>query len=564
MNIRRLELKNFLSHKNTELDVSNRNPVIVVGENGVGKAAMLKDSVTWALFGKARGGGDEVITEGESVGLVRLEFSVGNDYYVVERVRERGKKTILNLSRIVELMGGGESINGATIAETQKKIEGILGVDYDTFVCTACVEQGRADAFSTLTPKEAKQVLMRILRLESYERCADVARKTVTTLQNQMAAIDAQRISYEKDLVSLDSAKDVSTDVETKIKNTTISKDTITLRLKEIGDSVELERCELENLKVQQGENQVHELHIKEAVKKSSARLTYLSSPLGECPLCRSSLSESHLATVRTQLGNEINKGNIELTRLEEVRMSVAQRSNERSESLTSLYAEDSKLQAQLIKTDDELTKLYEERIVAKANAEQRRRLREKMDELEQSGAKLRVDFLRYSLLEDAFGKNGIPALVIENVIPEIETTANKLLEMLTDGKMGLRIRTQKELKTGGIGDTLDIEIFYLTNSRLYSMMSGGERFRIDLALRVALSSVLARRNSYQIETLIVDEGFGSLDAIGRQKFVQLADALKEQFKRIIIVTHTDIADMYAPDELITVRRENGYSKISV
>jgi len=523
---------------------------------------MVKDSVTWALFGKARAGGDEIIMEGESVGLVRLEFSVGDDCYLVERVRERNKKTILNLVQMSE--GVRKSLNGATIAETQKKIETLLGLDYVTFVCTICVEQGKADAFSTLAPKEAKQVLMSVLRLGEYDLCADVVRKRVSELRGQLAAVDAQRVAYEKDLAKLEYDDVALSGVKAKITEVVAIKDAANSRAKELRDYAEVEKVKLEKLKVRYGESQVHELHIREAVKKLEARLTYLFPSIAECPLCRSSLSESHLETVRAQFSDDLDKYNVELTLLEELQISVANQIEERRTRLVKACGEDTKSREQLADAEERLAKLYEELAMATANAEQGRRVEEKISELEKSSAKLRVDFLRYSMLEEAFGKNGIPALVIENVIPEIETTANSLLGVLTDGKMGLRLRTQKDLKTGGVGDTLDIEIYYLTNSRLYSMMSGGERFRIDLALRVALSSVLARRNSYQIETLIIDEGFGSLDAVGRMKFVQFAEALREQFKRIIMITHTDIADMYAPGEVIIVRKENGISKVGV
>ena len=46
-------------------------------------------------------------------------------------------------------------------------------------------------------------------------------------------------------------------------------------------------------------------------------------------------------------------------------------------------------------------------------------------------------------------------------------------------------------------------------------MYSGGEAFRINFAIRIALSKLLARRAGAQLRTLFIDEGFGSQDADG-------------------------------------------------
>ncbi len=46
-------------------------------------------------------------------------------------------------------------------------------------------------------------------------------------------------------------------------------------------------------------------------------------------------------------------------------------------------------------------------------------------------------------------------------------------------------------------------------------MFSGGEAFRVNFAIRLALSEVLAQRAGARLQTLVIDEGFGSQDALG-------------------------------------------------
>ena len=64
-----------------------------------------------------------------------------------------------------------------------------------------------------------------------------------------------------------------------------------------------------------------------------------------------------------------------------------------------------------------------------------------------------------YNELRAAFSRNGLPALIIETAIPELEAEADELLSRMTDGGMRLRLSTQREKVTGGIAETLDIEI---------------------------------------------------------------------------------------------------------
>ena len=69
-------------------------------------------------------------------------------------------------------------------------------------------------------------------------------------------------------------------------------------------------------------------------------------------------------------------------------------------------------------------------------------------------------------------------------------------------------------------------------------MFSGGEAFRIDFALRIALSKMLARRAGTSLQTLIIDEGFGSQDEEGLAHIMDALYRIQDDFAKIIIVSH--------------------------
>ena len=145
-----------------------------------------------------------------------------------------------------------------------------------------------------------------------------------------------------------------------------------------------------------------------------------------------------------------------------------------------------------------------------------------------------------YEELKEAFGKRGVPALMIEAAVPEIEAAANALLARMTGGRMHVRFNTQRETQGGDVRETLDIQIADELGTRAYENFSGGEQFRVNFAIRVALSQLLARRAGTQLQTLIIDEGFGVLDTAGRERVVEAIKAAEDDFQRILVVTHID------------------------
>ena len=169
-----------------------------------------------------------------------------------------------------------------------------------------------------------------------------------------------------------------------------------------------------------------------------------------------------------------------------------------------------------------------------------------------------------YMQLREAFGKKGLQAMIIESAIPEVEAEANRLLARMTEGRMSLRLETQREKATGGgVIETLDIIIADELGARPQELYSGGESFRANLALRIAISKLLARRAGAQLQTLVIDEGFGSQDTQGRSLVVEAINSIQSDFERILVVTHIDeLKDMF-PARIDITKTASG-SRVSI
>ena len=163
-----------------------------------------------------------------------------------------------------------------------------------------------------------------------------------------------------------------------------------------------------------------------------------------------------------------------------------------------------------------------------------------------------------YDELAVAFGKKGIQALIIESALPEIEEEANRLLARMTDGRMHIKLEAQRQTRKGDTVETLDINISDELGTRRYETYSGGEAFRINFALRIALSRLLARRAGAPLPTLFIDEGFGTQDASGRERVVEAIGSIEDDFERIIVITHIDEMKERFPVRIEVTKTEEG------
>ena len=145
-----------------------------------------------------------------------------------------------------------------------------------------------------------------------------------------------------------------------------------------------------------------------------------------------------------------------------------------------------------------------------------------------------------YEELRTAFGVRGVPAMIIEAAVPEVEAEANRLLARMSGGRMHVRFDTQRETLAGEVRETLEINIADELGTREYSLYSGGEAFRVNFAIRIALSKLLARRAGAQLQTLVIDEGFGTQDAQGRERLVEAINSIQDDFARVLVITHID------------------------
>lgn len=270
----------------------------------------------------------------------------------------------------------------------------------------------------------------------------------------------------------------------------------------------------------------------------------------------------SHLKTAQVwQLRHQdFLKAQLQLPALQDRLENLARSLQARLMSLEAINRECQQLQTCLINTTETSaeikqleTQLHEERQQLDRSLsqlgslhqqqEQQRNLQQHLTQDNQLLAQARQQFTVYQELTQAFGKNGIQALLIENILPQLETLTNQVLTRLTNNQLHVQFVTQRRTGKGKasqpkFAETLDILIADAHSTRPYETYSGGEAFRINFSIRLALARLLSQRSGTALQMLIVDEGFGTQDQEGCDRLIAAINAISCDFACILTVTH--------------------------
>ena len=140
--------------------------------------------------------------------------------------------------------------------------------------------------------------------------------------------------------------------------------------------------------------------------------------------------------------------------------------------------------------------------------------------------------------LVKAFGPAGIPTLVLENCLTELQQYLDHYMEILSDGKIHVTFQTVKtNATTAKLSETLAIMVSDINGERDISLYSGGETVRIYLAVRLALAKLLYLKSGQKLGLLIIDE-IADLDDAGLLAFVELLKRIEPEFEQILLVSH--------------------------
>jgi exonuclease SbcC len=218
-----LTLKNFLSYREANLDFRGLHTACICGANGAGKSSLL-EAITWAIWGQSRAASDDdVIHIGSENVRVDFQFISNDQTYRIIRTRQRGRVSSLDFQ--VESSAGFRSLSSKGLRGTQEQIISSLKLDYDTFINSAYLRQGRADEFMLRRPNERKQILADLLKLDQYEELAQRAKDISKQLKGQAEELENSLKSLEEQLGKKAEFTDNLTQLKSKLNQLKIAQE---------------------------------------------------------------------------------------------------------------------------------------------------------------------------------------------------------------------------------------------------------------------------------------------------------------------------------------------------
>ena len=159
----------------------------------------------------------------------------------------------------------------------------------------------------------------------------------------------------------------------------------------------------------------------------------------------------------------------------------------------------------------------------------------------------------------DAGGKLSFERYVMGEAFREILDEANQRLQIMTGGRFELIHRLEGARANAAAGLEIDVLDNSSGTTRRAGSISGGEGFQVSLALALGLSDAAQNHaGGTEIDSMFIDEGFGSLDDAVLDNAIKVLDQLSSGSRQIGIISHVSKLEESIPKKIVVKSTEKG------
>lgn len=581
--LHRLQFSNLFSyglHNELSLDKNRITQLTAVNGSGKSSLALIIQELLYSKNIKGIKKGDLLNRwSKDKTWEGTLEFTAHNKLYSVSVVRT-------GAATKVKLLENGTDISEHKVLDTYKKIQEILGLDFEIF--SQLTYQSSTDLLDFLkaTDTNRKKFLINLFNLERYIEIGEIIKSKVSNLEKELLKLQGEAKSVDDFLTgvtipeTLNERPVPSVDVAASVRIAEIQREiaNITETCKRI-DKNNMLIAEQESLQFSFTLQQPmppdciedHHAILKEIIVQDN-ELKNIKRELAnlkindKCSACGQPIDTSHLVKLQAELQTKIDAKTLKLfdsknqaaawwSEIEQYETELKHynanlQKIQRFEQLTQLIdktlsktypdhnlllSEQTTLSAQVqAETQAQNDAIAHNKRVSAHNAkvealiEQKNEFLIRQDTLKADivGKSNQINYL--NILKKAFSTSGIVAFKLENLTKELETTINYYLSTLSDGQFQVEFALDKE--------KLNINVINNGVSAPIETVSGGEFSRIQTSILLAIRNLLSKLGGSSINLLFLDEITGVLDEEGKEKLVEVLQ--REQDLNVFLISH--------------------------
>lgn len=159
--------------------------------------------------------------------------------------------------------------------------------------------------------------------------------------------------------------------------------------------------------------------------------------------------------------------------------------------------------------------------------------------------------------VQQAFSSSGIPTMIINTILDDLQIVANDLLAKIRPG-IEIVFLVAKTKADGQQEDTLDITYRINGIEHEYEQVSGGQKVIIALCLKMGLSLIIQHRIGVDIKFLMLDEVDSQFDESALEAFIEVIKKWQDKFTIFVITHNKDLKDKFGHAILVEGDDVNG------
>ena len=571
VNFKSIKIEGFMSLGEVELDLQNKNVVLVEGRNdsgndlvsnGSGKSCLF-EAIYWNLTGKTVRGTKEVINryyKGHT--FVKLVLEVNGVEYVLNRYREHPDH-----GNNLVIYKNNEVISSTGIKKSEQVLHNELPfLTEDLIGSIIILGQGLPSKFTGYDPAGRKEILEVLSgNLGIIENMKD----KIVSYKNKVSGIVNEKTSEVNRLESaIDLRRKDVREMEESLKDQVDDVDALKEEIRIMGDNkdVLIDKIEKSESLLDGVKNEVFHLgnektkisgkisNIENKIEEAKDELS--SYDLGKCPTCGKDMTDQEeLKALRDEVDKlvidsekELEEGNNRLSEISEDLSGYEEKYANLKNKISNMKEKTNQLEYDIIRSTEKLNvsstlgdkiKQYEKEI-----QENDTKLFEVVSDMNKYIKKDKI----LSLLQREVGRE-FRGYVLKGVIEYLNILLKDYSGILF-GKDNLILLLE------------DNKLYLQYEGRSYESLSGGERHRADIAMQFALREMLMQDLGYSFNILVLDEIFDNLDESGVEGLTRLLSENLESVESVFVVTHHSSLPLAYDSKLTVVKEMDNISKL--